>query len=120
MAYKMQFYNNPMIIVGAGALLLAFTRIRMPYNKGVNRIAKSTFAVFLLHLDVSWGFDTFLRSVAGSILIFPKVWLSGRWLSLSLRSLPLQCCLTSREYGCGAESLPVFRSRSTGFEKRMA
>ncbi len=35
MAYKMQFYNNPMIIVGAGALLLAFTRIRMPYNKGV-------------------------------------------------------------------------------------
>lgn len=53
MAYKMQFYNNPMIIVGAGALLLAFTRIRMPYNKGVNRIAKSTFAVFLLHLDVS-------------------------------------------------------------------
>ncbi len=72
MAYKMQFYNNPMIIVGAGALLLAFTRIRMPYNKGVNRIAKSTFAVFLLHLDVSWGFDTFLRSVRGIYSDFPE------------------------------------------------
>lgn len=117
MAYKMQFYNNPMIIVGAGALLLAFTRIRMPYNKGVNRIAKSTFAVFLLHLDVSWGFDTFLRSVRGIYSDFPE---GMAVLSLSLRSLPLQCCLTSREYGCGAESLPVFRSRSTGFEKRMA
>ena len=120
MAYKMQFYNNPMIIVGAGALLLAFTRIRMPYNKGVNRIAKSTLPCFCSILMCRGDLTRSCGRCAGSILIFPKVWLSGRWLSLSLRSLPLQCCLTSREYGCGAESLPVFRSRSTGFEKRMA
>ena len=45
-------YNNPLTILGSLHLLLYFSKINMPTNAVVNRIAASSFAVYLLHSQV--------------------------------------------------------------------
>lgn len=42
-------YNAPIVIVGTVALFLFFTKIEMRPHPGINRIAASAFAVYLLH-----------------------------------------------------------------------
>lgn len=45
-------YINPFVIIGALGLLLYFNSLNIPYSKAINWIAKSAFAVYLLHGSV--------------------------------------------------------------------
>lgn len=56
-------YINPMVIFGSLGLLLFFDRVRIKPNKTINWIAKSAFAVFLLHTNPNIIVDVFQRDV---------------------------------------------------------
>lgn len=43
-------YDNPFVILGALGLLLCFSNIHIKTSKTINYIARSTFAVYLLHI----------------------------------------------------------------------
>lgn len=47
--YLPMSYINPLVIVQGVALLLWINNLKMGYNRHINSIAKSTFAVYLLH-----------------------------------------------------------------------
>ncbi len=49
--FDMYGYINPLVIAGAAGLILAFNRYRMGTSKLINFVAKSAFAVYLLHMS---------------------------------------------------------------------
>ena len=42
-------YSNPLVILGALYLLLFFSKMKIPYNRTINRFGASSFAVYLFH-----------------------------------------------------------------------
>lgn len=48
-----QKYNSPLVIAGAMALVLYFSKLRIGYVSSINWVARSCFAVYLLH--TVWG-----------------------------------------------------------------
>lgn len=42
-------YINPLVIIGAAAMLMCFTRIKVKYSPVINWVAASSFAAYLLH-----------------------------------------------------------------------
>lgn len=48
---KTLFYTNPLVVAGAMAVVMGFSRLRVRQSRLVNWIAASSFAVFLLHID---------------------------------------------------------------------
>ena len=58
----MYAYVNPLVIIGALSLVLAFDSMKIGYCKTINFIAKSSFAVYLLH--TGWqASDIFIQSI---------------------------------------------------------
>lgn len=53
----MQKYNSPFVIVGALALVLYFSKLDFGYVKGINWVARSCFAVYLLHTMYGFLFE---------------------------------------------------------------
>ncbi|MDE5695002.1 MAG: hypothetical protein K2H77_03405 [Alistipes sp.] len=58
-------YANPLVIVLSVMLLLAFAKLRIPYSPAINRIGKSSFAVFLFHANLTVFNFTFRKLIAG-------------------------------------------------------
>lgn len=57
-------YVNPLVIAGALGLLLYFNSLKIKFNKTINKIAKSAFAIYLLHGSLSLAKDlSFKESV---------------------------------------------------------
>lgn len=52
-------YVNPLVIIGSLGLLGFFWKLRVPSNRTINWVAKSAFAVLLLHLDPNIGVPIF-------------------------------------------------------------
>lgn len=44
-------YNNPFVVMGSVALFLVFLKLQVGYNRIVNTLASSAFAVFLIHAN---------------------------------------------------------------------
>lgn len=53
-------YVNPLVIIGAVGLFLWFRGLRIPYNRSINYISKSCFAVYLLHTSPAVWTSVFL------------------------------------------------------------
>ncbi len=58
-------YANPLVIVLSVMLLLKFAKLRIPYSPVINRIGKSSFAVFLFHANLTVFNFTFRKLIAG-------------------------------------------------------
>lgn len=56
-------YVNPLVIIGSLGMLLHFVNLKVRYNKTINWIAKSSFAVFLLHTNPNIGVPVFVRYI---------------------------------------------------------
>lgn len=52
-------YINPFVIIGSVGLLLVFANLKIEHNKTINWIAKSSFAVFLVHTNPNIGVPVF-------------------------------------------------------------
>lgn len=48
-------YINPLVILGSAGLLMIFTIIKIKYNRFINWVAASSFAVFLVHCNPNLG-----------------------------------------------------------------
>lgn len=59
---KMHANSNPIVIVGAMCLLLAFANFNMRYSSAINWLAKSSFAIYLMHCNPI-TFPIFLSSM---------------------------------------------------------
>ena len=46
-------YSNPIVILGALFLLLYFSKMKIPYNKTINWLGASSFAVYLFHSETT-------------------------------------------------------------------
>ena len=44
-------YDNPIVVIGAAVLFLFFNNISIKYSRFINYVAKSSFAVYLLHTN---------------------------------------------------------------------
>ncbi len=58
-------YANPLVIVLSVMLILKFAKLRIPYSPVINRIGKSSFAVFLFHANLTVFNFTFRKLIAG-------------------------------------------------------
>lgn len=58
-------YANPLVIILSVMLLLAFAKLRIPYSPAINRIGKSSFAVFLFHANLTVFNFTFRKLIVG-------------------------------------------------------
>ena len=56
-------YCNPLVILGSLGLLLFFNNLKINSNKIINWVAKSAFAVFLLHTNPNIGIPYFQKYV---------------------------------------------------------
>jgi hypothetical protein len=45
-------YNNPFVVMGSVALFIVFLNLQVGYNRIVNSLASSAFAVFLIHANI--------------------------------------------------------------------
>lgn len=78
---RLYFYSAPHVIAGAALLLLYFSKLRFR-SSTVNRLAASTFAVYLIHLDphVSGYFKSAVVYLYGHYGTVPFVLLMGLFL----------------------------------------
>lgn len=59
-------YVNPLVIIGAVALLKTFAGIKAKHNRYINWVAASSFAVFLVHCNPNIGtpyFKPFMQQI---------------------------------------------------------
>lgn len=48
-------YDNPLVVLGAASLFIYFNGLKIKYSAFINYVAKSSFAVFLLHTNPNVG-----------------------------------------------------------------
>lgn len=75
-------YSNPLVTVGAISLLLAFAKLRIGTNKIINFVAKSAFAVYLLHQEPMVGIPVFKKTVQWIYSVYSGTACIGGMLAL--------------------------------------
>lgn len=63
-------YSNPLTVAASLGLIMWFTTLKIPHNERINRVARSVFAVFLLHTAPAVMVH-FCNSVTGAYALLP-------------------------------------------------
>ena len=75
--YVLTQYINPLNIIGALALMLAFASMKPWYNKLINLVGASAFAVYLLHCSLLQSFSDLMLDLYGRFPGFGYVLAAG-------------------------------------------
>ena len=86
---RLNCYTNPLVIIASLSLLLLFSKFRF-YNSSINKIAKSTFAVYLVHTNmflmsyyVSFA-NKLYNNLSGVIYLLVMLVYLGAWFFASI------------------------------------
>lgn len=61
--YVLKDYTNPLTIIGAISLVMAFSKLRVDTSRTINFISASAFAAFLLHASDSTLYQELMRAL---------------------------------------------------------
>lgn len=89
-------YDNPLIVLGALGMFLYFNGLNIKYSSFINFVAKSSFAVFLLHTNPNIGepiYQPLCKSIFESYigvecLVAFLLTLTGIYISAILLDIP--------------------------------